>query len=357
MSTTLRLEDMVVPLWKPQRKIVILRWHATYLLDQGADPNDPWALKEAAYRDKNLFELLFERYCARYPIDQGKLGTTLLARFNEDEDESLVRQILRMGVDANAAIFDSKNGGRRTGFGFAIARQQDNKNNFLEMFMQSGCNPNSVVFQGGRERVRPLIMAFLAAIDTQSAFTVELFIKYEADVNFPARLGVKPTPSQRAAELGNLEIVDILVNRGADVNAPATARGGGTALQLAVIGCYVPVACRRLSLGANVNAPGSMANGKTALEAAAEHGRLDMVQILFNAGAASGGSDQGQITDAIALAKANGHLGVCDLLEEHLHPETQGNGLETLGEGMVEDVTGSSLDDDPLSLWTFAGIA
>ena len=93
-----------------------------------------------------------------------------------------------------------------------------------------------------------------------------------------------------------------------------------------------------------------MANGRTALEAAAEHGRLDMVQILFNAGAASRRSDQGQITNAIALAKDNGHFGVCDLLEQHLHPQTQANESGILSEGMVEDVTGSSLDDDPLSL-------
>ncbi|KAM0803536.1 ankyrin repeat-containing domain protein [Usnea florida] len=322
---------------------------ARYLLDQGADPNDSCALVEAAYRDKNLFELILERYYARYPTCRGKLGATLLARFIEDGDESLVRQMLGMGVNDDAAtIWDESNGVRRTAFGFAISRQQDNKDNFLEMFLQKGCNPNSVVvFRAGVfewDVLQPLITAFLAAIDTQSPSIVELFIEYEADVNFPARLGVKRTPLQRASELGNLDIVNILVDRGADVNAPAAARGGGTALQLAVKGCYIPVACRLLSLGADVNAPGSTANGRTALEAAAEHGRLDMVQILFNAGAAARRSDRGQITNAIALAKDNGHFGVCDLLEAH------GKRLERLDEGVVEDVTGSSLDDDPLSL-------
>ena len=320
---------------------------ARWLLDQGADPNDSWALKEAAYRDKNLFELIVERYCARYPISKGKLGTTLLVQFIEDGDEASARQILSMGVDADVAmIYHNKQ--KTTPFGLAIFQQQDNKTNFLEMFLQKGCNPDSVAFQAASdpwgERVRPLTTAFLAAIATQSSSIVELFIKYGADVNFPARLGVKRTPLQRAAELGNLEIVDILVNRGADVNAPAAARGGGTALQLAAKGCHIPVACRLLSLGANVNAPASLANGRTALEAAAEHGRLDMVQILFNARAASRRSDRGQITNAIALAKGNGHFGVCDLLEAH------GNRLEKLGEGVVEDVTESSLDDDPLSL-------
>ena len=337
------------------RDIEMARW----LLDQGADPNDSWALKEAGYRDKDLFNLIFERYCARYPIGRGKLGTTLLTRFIEDGNQSLVRQILGMGVDAEVAIFDRDKGERRTGFGVAIFRQQDNKNDFLEMFLQRGCNPNSIVLQRGcnpktfvfpsglyesTEPAGPLITAFLAVIDTQSPSTVELFLRYEANVNFPARLGVKRTPLQRAAELGNLEIVEILVNRGADVNGPAAARGGGTALQLAVIGCYIQVACRLLSLGANVNAPGSKGNGRTALEAAAEHGRLDMVQILFNAGAAARRSDWGQITHAITLAKGNGHFGVCDLLE------AQGNRLEKLSEGVVEDVTGSSLEDDPLSL-------
>ena len=321
---------------------------ARYLLDQGADPNDPYALREAAYRDESLFKLILERHCARYPISKGKLGTTLLVQFIEEGDEASVRQILSTGVDAEANITNGGIDERRTGFGFAIFRQQDNKDNFLEMFLEKGCNPNGVVDQSGPGR--NIITAFLAAIDTQSPSIVELFIKYEADVNFPARLGVKRTPLQRAAELGSLEIVDILVNRGADVNAPAAARGGGTALQLAAKGCYIPAVCRLLSLGANVNAPGSIVNGRTALEAAAEHGRLDMVQILFNAGAASRLSDRGQITNAMTLAKDNGHFGVCDLLEQHLHPETEGNGLETLGDGMVEDITGSTLDDDPLSL-------
>ena len=327
---------------------------ARYLLDQGADPNDSYALEETAYRDKDLLELIIERYCARYPRGQSNSGTTLLARFIEDGHDSLVKEILGMGVDADVAIIDKEKFERRTAFGVAIIRQRDHKNNFLEMFLQRGCNPNSVVFQsslhGPREHAGPLITAFLAAIETQNPSTVELFVKYEADVNFPARLGVKRTPLQRAAELGNLEIVDILVNRGADVNAPAATRGGGTALQLAAKGCYIPVACRLLSLGANVNAPASMADGRTALEAAAEHGRLDMMQILFNAGAASRRSDEGQITNAMKLAKDNGHFGVCYLLEQHLHPETQANGLDIMGEGMVEDVTGSSLDDDPLSL-------
>ena len=161
---------------------------------------------------------------------------------------------------------------------------------------------------------------------------------------------------QKAAELGNLDIVDILVNRGADVNAPAAARGGGTALQLAVVGCYISVACRLLSLGADVNAPGSTADGRTALEAAAENGRLDMAQILFNAGAGSRRSDRGHVTNAIALAKGNGHFGVCDLLEGHLDPETRSSRLETLGEGIAEDLTGSSFDDDPLSLQALPGI-
>ena len=210
---------------------------ARYLLDQGADPDDPCALEEAACRDKNLFELIFERFCARCPTSKGQLGTTLLAKFIAKEDESSIRHMLGMGINADVAIIPrtEHHDQRTTPFGLAIFRQQGNGNNFLEMFLQNGCNPNSVVFQAGiywTRGVQPLVTAFLAVIDTQSPSTVELFLKYDADVNFPARLGVKRTPLQRAAELGNLEIVDILVNRGADVNAPAAARGGGTALQL-----------------------------------------------------------------------------------------------------------------------------
>lgn len=323
---------------------------ARYLLDQGADPNDPWALQKATLKDKELFDLLFEYYSARYPMGWGNFGTTILTHAIVKGDQFIVRQMLERGVNADVAMINMHDQ-RATPFGHAIARHQSNMTDHLELFLQKGCNPNSIVSQTYWHRfigsAAPRVTAFLAAINTQDPSTVELFIRYGADVNFPARLGVKRTPLQGAAEIGSLVMVELLINHGADVNAPAAERGGGTALQLAAIGGYIPIACRLLSLKADVNAPASKVNGRTALEGAAEHGRLDMVQLLLNAGAGSRGDDVGQVKNAIALAEDNGHYLIRDLLESRFYPERQ---LDMLMDGNDGLFTDHNLDTDLFSL-------
>ena len=94
---------------------------------------------------------------------------------------------------------------------------------------------------------------------------------------------MKRTPLQKAAEVGNLKIVQLLMTRGADVNAPPAVRGGATALQLAAIGGYIGIVVVLLDNGANVFASAARMNGRTALEGAAEHGQIDMIKVLFNA--------------------------------------------------------------------------
>lgn len=70
--------------------------------------------------------------------------------------------------------------------------------------------------------------------------------------------------------------------------------------------------------------------GRTSLEGAAEHGRLDTVKVLLNEGAGSRGIDHARFARAIALAKDNGHIPLCDLLELEIHLEehrSDGDGL------------------------------
>jgi ankyrin repeat protein len=52
-----------------------------------------------------------------------------------------------------------------------------------------------------------------------------------------------------------------------------------------------------------------------ALDGAAEHGRLDMVQLLLNFGAKSEVSGDTGFDNAIKLARKNGHFAVGKLLE------------------------------------------
>ena len=326
---------------------------ARYLLDQGADPEDSLALKEAALHNKKLFNLLLERHAARYPMGRTGFGSRVLMHAIKKGDKPLLKMMLARKADANKFL----NADRQyaTPFGYAISKEQEGRAKFVELLLLAGCNPNSIVSQAsqwGLTKSGARITALLAAIGTQNLSTVELLIRYGADVDSLARGLVKRTPLQRAAEIGNIEIVELLINHGANVNAPAARRGGGTALQLAAIGGYIRVACMLLNRKADVDSPASKVNGRTVLEGAAEHGRLDMVKLLLNEGAGSRGKDQGQCARAIALARDSGHFPICDLLEAYVRAEDQGSGLEMLVdfEGNGEDLINWDGDGDIFSL-------
>ena len=244
-----------------------------------------------------------------------------------------------------------------TALGYAIFRQ---KEDITEYLLRYGCDANGIVLQengmihqemwgrgewGGVGLSRE--PAIEAAIGTEGSSMVELMFKYRAKVNFSTSGRVKRTPLQKAAELGDIETVTLLINNDADVNAPAAHSGGGTSLQLAAIGGYIPVACKLLNHKADVNAPGSKINGRTALEGAAEHGRLDMIKLLLNAGAGSRRSDERQVATAIALARENNFFHICDLLETYFHRrQGQDSGPEMLLDGSDDEPREWNLDED-----------
>ena len=268
-----------------------------------------------------IFSLLIEKHTERYPLGRRGFGADALAIAVHRGDDDMVKYMLEKNMDADEIRFtvggdSTYNYTRMSPFGVAIAKCQETATSTVERFLQRGAKPENVVAETRETNVR--VTAFLAAIGTKKPSTVELFIKYEADVNFSTRGPVKRTPLQRAAEIGNMEIVELLYNHGAEVNAPAARRSGGTALQLAAFGGYIPVVCKLLTWKANVNAPASKVNGRTALEGAAEHGRLDTVQLLLNAGAGSSREGRQEFDNATALAEDKGHFAICNLLKDHL---------------------------------------
>ena len=289
-----------------------------FLLDRGADPHDPEAFQEAFLKNREIFGLLIDKHKAKYPMGRKGFGSTQLADAVEEGDENLVKALLEIRGSGDEIVY--RRWGDASPFGFSIFKEGDGAAGFTELFLLRGYCPNSIVseiFNSLEVNIRTT--AFLAAIGTGNSSTVELLIRYGADINLPAQGRVKRTPLQRAAEIGSREIVELLINRGANVNAPAAARGGGTALQLAAIGGYIPVAYMLLDRGADVDAPSSKVNGRTALEGAAENGRLDMVQLLLNKGAGCSGKDQAQFARAKALADENEHFSVVDLLESRIN--------------------------------------
>jgi ankyrin repeat protein len=162
--------------------------------------------------------------------------------------------------------------------------------------------------------------AMMLALETGREGLVRLLVmEYKANVNKKTHLFIKRTPLQHAAELGNLDMVRLLLELGADVNGEPAIRSGGTALQFAAISGNCNVAAELLEQGAPLHALPSKVNGRWPLEGAAEHGRLDMIQFLWRAKEFSldgTGFQERHCLRAMDFAQSNGHLGCRDLVAE-----------------------------------------
>ncbi|KAF9767898.1 hypothetical protein IL306_014867 [Fusarium sp. DS 682] len=153
--------------------------------------------------------------------------------------------------------------------------------------------------------------------------TVQLLVAYGAVINEAAGHEFGRTALQAAisghaihadeGRVPNIELVEYLLEQGADINAAPAICGGITALQGAAIQGDITIARLLLLKGADVNASPAFKEGRSAIEGAAEYGRLDMVQFLLNAGA-DGGMHGQRFETAIQLANSNSHFAVANLL-------------------------------------------
>ena len=325
---------------------------ACYLLDWGADPPDTLLLGKAMLECERFFDLLLKKHRLRYPVFQKNFGSHALVWAIRLGDQHAIRKMLGRGLDPNSpiGIEEEIEGEKRMSspfnaaspFGYAIFNSTVE---VIEMFLQTCCNPNSIVFQTlYAEDVSYRQTGFLAAIETRSLPKVRLLHQYAADVNLPAHTRIKYTPLQKAAANGSTDIVELLFRLGADVNAPAAPRDGGTALQFAAIGGNIPMACLLLNEHADVDAPASKVNGRMALEGAAEHGRLDMVQLLLNAGAGNKGKDLAQFERAKALANDGGFDYIADLLDADLQRRRQEDQSALLTDCLDDGLCTENLD-------------
>ncbi|KAF4440928.1 ankyrin repeat-containing protein, partial [Fusarium austroafricanum] len=112
---------------------------------------------------------------------------------------------------------------------------------------------------------------------------VELLPKHDADPDAVTQSSPH-TALQIAAREDNKDVVEMLLHYGAD---------------FAVMGGYLDIAHLLLENGADTNAAPANIKGRTALEGAAEHGRIDIVQLLNNAGADISEAGQGQYRSAL----------------------------------------------------------
>ena len=112
-----------------------------------------------------------------------------------------------------------------------------------------------------------------------------------------------------------IPLMNLLLSRGADVNAAPARFFGATALQFAAIHGNIEMAKILIEHGARQNIPPPDGlRGRYPLEGAAENGRFDMIELLWNA---PGGcfSDE-QCQKAMRRAESKGHFGCKEKIEE-----------------------------------------
>ncbi|EEU44931.1 uncharacterized protein NECHADRAFT_85166 [Fusarium vanettenii 77-13-4] len=147
--------------------------------------------------------------------------------------------------------------------------------------------------------------------------TVKMLVGRGADPNeAPAyRFGRTALQAATSRDEPDMDLVQFLLDNGADVNAKPAVHGGITALQGSAISGDIMLAKQLIDKGADVNGAPSFVEGRYAIEGAAEHGRLDMVQFLLNAGARGNVLNGTGFKYAIELATENEHFAIANLLK------------------------------------------
>ena len=195
-------------------------------------------------------------------------------------------------------------------YGRLSSGQKHPRTGLIKRLLDMGADANTPVRRGNHPS-----NALLLAIGTRSTEVVQLLIRKGADLNKPAGHGSKYTALQKAANLNSIEIVRLLLDNNVDVNAPPLKLRGATALQYAAIHGNCDMVMMLTERGARLDVPPSVGpNGRWPLEGAAEHGRLDMIQLLWDIN--NGPFDDKQCQRAMRLAEHNGHIGCKDLIGE-----------------------------------------
>lgn len=295
-----------------------------YVLEHGADIHNPSAFM-SAMRDKNIFEQLLRKHAVRYPKGHRDWGQDIFEEIIDKGAYDIFKRILERGA---SPLLHFRFGS--SAFAYAITHSHKIGCNYVELLLQwkekTNCSPETVA---AREDIiihedtvempyATIKTAFQIAIETGHRPTIDIFLRYGANINFPAIRRFTRTPLQAAVEHGDIEIVKLLLSCGADVNGPAARVGGATALQLAAITGNIPVCQLLMEHGADIHAPAAKVQGRMPLEGAAEHGRLDMVASLLAAGAGHKGEDKEQFERAISFANVEGYGYIADMLTRYL---------------------------------------
>ncbi|KAI1075644.1 ankyrin [Whalleya microplaca] len=283
-----------------------------HLIEAGADASDEDALAHAARGHTEILRLLLDhapRLSTRTKSFRTRAVVSAIKQGHENL-QCLDMLIMSGGIDLTSVV--------GVYAPLALAIDQDG-NGFADFpltrrLLDAGCDPNNVAeLPDYNNPRREKNTGLLKAIKMKNKYLVRFLIDRGANVNHEATLGIRQTPLQAAAEESSLAIAEFLLQRGAEVNGKPAEYYGGTALQFAAMSGNCNIAALLLERGADLNAPPSI-HGRWPLEGAAEHGRLDMIQLLWNA--SRGGFPVEQCHEAMQLAEENGHGACKDLIAE-----------------------------------------
>jgi ankyrin repeat protein len=292
------------------------------LLTRGADPKDANAFNFALSQSKGLFQVLLDAFRRRYPHDNMDFVSTTLRKAIVIEDETTVHLLgphVRLNYMKKEDLHDEY---ESTLFSEAVRSRNID---IIHTLLSFGGDPNSSTHYPLDLGIKGRWTPFFDAISTGDVMVVKLLHEAGAKLNDKAELGALRTPLQLAVERGNLEVINYLLENGADVNAAPCIRGGATVIQLAAIKGNVGLAERLiLEYSADFNAPACRFQGRTAFEGAAEHGRLDMLLMLYHKGVdllSDGGT---QVQRAMKFAEKNGQVAAKTLVEQIWHKVNMG---------------------------------
>ncbi|KAI1111881.1 hypothetical protein F5Y14DRAFT_463945 [Nemania sp. NC0429] len=285
------------------------------LISLGARVDDDGLIDTAARKRPSMVKPLLDRYWKAYPQGRAGYGRSIIFKALREYPTAEKYLPLDTLFDLNLIIRNHLLS-EPQGMTLLTCAIETGNHNIVKKFIDAGSDVNFVM-------IDPFISlctfsakttALLIAIETGFVKIVQLLLESDADVNKPAQFGIRRTPLQKAAEIDNLPIVHLLLDHGADVNGAPAMFDGGTALQLAAIHGNCEIATVLIEKGARADIPPPRGvYGRWPIEGAAENGRFDMLELLWNR---FGSFPEEQCQSAMRRAERNGHFGCKEKIEE-----------------------------------------
>jgi ankyrin repeat protein len=192
-------------------------------------------------------------------------------------DVGLVSTLLQKGADIDHVSFSSDEHPRDYNINALYYAVSERNLEMIRFLINQGADPNGNM--GGARSILQL------ATDLGDMEIIQVLIEAGADCNKATSYHHPLNPLQTAVDMGNFELAKYFMSVGADINWPPYKIEGATALQMAVQKQNVDMVDFLLDRGAHVNAPAAEIRGVTALQAAVSQGRLDLIELLRRNGA------------------------------------------------------------------------